>query len=336
MKEVEKIYTDNKIDNDFYSEKSLYLLNIKELRDLGRKFGVPHPTTMKKKDLVEYILKVVYGEVSTPIKSSVGRPSKRDFDLDKCLRKIEKNVDVSGKLKAASLENFGVMKVANFEGKSEVKEIETRIYFEEDGKCYLKVHQFVKSNKDYEIPKEVANKLSLKNYDVVEVIIFDDMFKIISVNLKKVSGTLDDLVICDNRLFSGTKRDFYLSTKEEIKEKIDNLSKDFEEKGTKLIVLGTKNYSGKTTSCITYDLSEDKASLYKKLVYLIGICENAILENADFLLVFEDANEVEKIANSFEGGVSERIKKYLRSALSKIAALGNIIALFRCDVDKKY
>ena len=56
MKETSK----NNIDTTLYNEKSLYLLNIRELRDMGRKFGVPSPTTLKKQDLVEYILKIVY------------------------------------------------------------------------------------------------------------------------------------------------------------------------------------------------------------------------------------------------------------------------------------
>ena len=38
----------NNIDKVLYSESSLGLLNIKELRDMGRKFGMPSPTTMKK------------------------------------------------------------------------------------------------------------------------------------------------------------------------------------------------------------------------------------------------------------------------------------------------
>ena len=40
---------DKKIDENLYNEKSLYLLNIKELRDLGRKIGVPAPATLKNK-----------------------------------------------------------------------------------------------------------------------------------------------------------------------------------------------------------------------------------------------------------------------------------------------
>ena len=46
-----------------FNERSLLMLNIKDLRDIGRKFGLSSPTTMKKKELVDKILKIVYGEM---------------------------------------------------------------------------------------------------------------------------------------------------------------------------------------------------------------------------------------------------------------------------------
>lgn len=333
---VEKVYSDKEIDSSFYNEKSLFLLNIKELRDLGRKFGVPAPTTMKKKDLVDYILKVVYGEVNVPIKSSVGRPSTREFDLNKCLKKIEKNVDVSGKLKSASFENFGTMKVASFEQTSEISNIETRIFSFEDGKYLLKVHQFVRSAKDFEISKEIADRFELKNFDVVEVIICDDMFKIVSINSKIVGGNLGEITICKSKLKGGTKRDFYLSTKEEIKDNIKDLSSKFENEQAKLVVLGTSEYTSKNTTSVVYDKDEDTDVLYKKLVHLIGFCENIIYKGDYFLLVFEDAEEIEKIINSFDENVTKRVKKYLNDALERFVKIGNIIVFFRCEKDKKY
>ena len=86
-----KVMDKNNIDKNLYNEKSLYLLNIRELRDMGRKFGVPSPTTMKKQDLVDYILKIVYGEINPPIRSSCGRPNSREFDMNRYVDKI-KNV----------------------------------------------------------------------------------------------------------------------------------------------------------------------------------------------------------------------------------------------------
>jgi len=86
---------DNHIDQMLYNSKSLGLLNIRELRDMGRKFGVPSPTTLKKDKLIEYILKIVYGEVATPSRSNYGRPSTRDFDMPKYIEKIKKLIPFS-------------------------------------------------------------------------------------------------------------------------------------------------------------------------------------------------------------------------------------------------
>ena len=46
------------LDKNLYNEQNLNLLNIRELRLIGRKLGVPAPATLKKQALVEYILKV--------------------------------------------------------------------------------------------------------------------------------------------------------------------------------------------------------------------------------------------------------------------------------------
>ena len=83
---------EKRIDENLYNEKSLYLLNIKELRDLGRKIGVPAPATLKKQDLVDYILKIVYGEIDAPKRSSYGRPNVREVDMGQYLAKIKKKL----------------------------------------------------------------------------------------------------------------------------------------------------------------------------------------------------------------------------------------------------
>ena len=89
---------EKKIDENLYNEKSLYLLNIKELRDLGRKIGVPAPATLKKQDLVDYILKIVYGEIDAPKRSSFGRPNVREVDMEHYLAKIKKKNLIAKKM----------------------------------------------------------------------------------------------------------------------------------------------------------------------------------------------------------------------------------------------
>ena len=175
--------TDNNIDKTLYNEKSLYLLNIRELRDMGRKFGVPSPTTLKKQDLVEYILKIVYGEVA-PKRSNYGRPNVREFEMDKCLDKIKKNSDHADELLKFKLDDFSPaldLMVAMPKEKTPHDNIKTLVYIEEDGKYLLKKHAFVESKYDIEIEKSLAESFSLVDFDVIEARVEGELFKIITV-----------------------------------------------------------------------------------------------------------------------------------------------------------
>ena len=171
------------IDTALYSEESLDLLNIRELRDIGRKFGVPSPTTMKKQDLIEYILKIVYGELS-PTRSNYGRPNVREFDMDSYVQKIKKNSNLTEELLKYSLESslIGELKVASPKEHEVKNNIENRVFVKDGEKAYLKIHAFVDSEADIEINSEAAKNFKLEDYDVLEVKIEGNMFKIVTVN----------------------------------------------------------------------------------------------------------------------------------------------------------
>ena len=326
----------NDIDKSLYSEKSLFLLNIKELRDLGRKFGVPSPTTKKKKELVDYILNVVYGNIQTPVIGSYGRPSKREFDMDKYLDKIKKKSDISNELKNISLKDFGTMKIANFKDVLESEIIETRVFYEDKGKFFLRVREFVASNDDIEISEDIVKRFKLEMFDVVEISKTEDMFKIISINGIKVKTEFEKIDVCGTTLHPGVSRDFYLSTKEEIREKIEKLSSDCEKNDVKFIVFTTKPLEGKTTEFVEYSVKEESSKIYKKLVYLIGLCEKAVFDGLDFIVAIENADYIEKLFNSFEKDISDRIKKYVEQTLPKFASLGNVLILFRHENEVEY
>ncbi len=325
------------LDKSLYNEKNLSLLNIRDLRDLGRKFGIPSPTTMKKQELIDYILKVVYGEVDAPARSSVGRPSVREFDINKCISKIKRNSDVFGELKNASLEDFGTMKLASYKEDIEVADIETRVYYEQDGKCYLRVRQFVESADDIKINKSLAEKFKLTDFDIVEIFrADDDFFKIISVNGIKVKSNFEKIIIGGAMMRAGISRDFYLSTKEEIKEEIEKLTFSCSENNIKLILFATKKYSGEAVQCIEYSEGEESSKLYKKVMTFIGLCEKAVFEGQDFIVAFESAEDIENMLDGFDSDISERIKKYLQTILPKFASLGNISLMFRCEDETDY
>ena len=183
---------EKRIDENLYNEKSLYLLNIKELRDLGRKIGVPAPATLKKQDLVDYILKIVYGEVDAPKRSSFGRPNVREVDMEQYLAKIRKKTDVYDEVLGASLEDIsGIFKVASHDDSSLTNEAKQRFFIEVDGKFYFRQYAFVESDGDIEVSKEIKDKFSLEDNDIVEVIISGKSFKIISINGKIINIAKD-------------------------------------------------------------------------------------------------------------------------------------------------
>lgn len=326
----------SEIDKSLYSEKSLYLLNIRELRDLGRKFGVPAPTTLKKKELVDYILKVVYGQVSVPIRSSFGRPSVREFDMDKYVSKIKKNSEISSELKGVKLKNFGTMKVAEPKERYIENEIETRAFCRDGEKCYLRVREFVASPDDIEISPELVEKFRLEDFDVVEITRNGDMFKIISVNGIKRRTCFDKISVDGTKLRSGKTQDFYLSTKEEMKDTLESLSRECGESEIKLIALTREMLTGKTTQCVLYDEDEGSSKIYKKFVYLIGLCEKAVFEGQDFVLAIEDADVVEENLEYFEKDVSLRIKKYIQNSIPKFSSLGNVVLFLRLEREVNY
>lgn len=328
----------NNIDTNLYNEKSLYLLNIRELRDIGRKFGVPSPTTMKKQDLIDYILKIVYGEIA-PSRSNYGRPNVREFDMNKYLNKIKKNSDLTDELLKIKLDDdfFGVgdLKLAAPAKFDADASIENRVFVEDEEKFYLRVHAFVKSERDIEISKEYAEKLKLENFDVLEVRVVDDMFKIITVNGVAVSNKFNDFAIEKETLSSGTKHYFYVRTKEEKEEKINKIESYCKEKNAKMLLFANKKHTDWCT-LVTYDKNEGFSKMYKNFMSIMSECEKLEFEGEDFVLVIESAEDIDSMIESFDDDVLARTKNNINSMVEKLLNLGNVFVSFRTEVSKNY
>ncbi len=333
--------SNNQIDENLYSEKSLYLLNIHDLRALGRKFGVPAPTTLKKRELVDYILNIVYKKVPVPVKNSFGRPSIDKFDMSKYINIIKDKSDISETLSYATLEDdktdLGLLKVADSSNKLPVlDQIETRVFSEENGRCRLKVRQFIDSDNDIEISKSVAEKFKLEDFDVVEIISSGNFIKIISINGVKVRNKFNGIEVCGQELKAGAKRDFYFSTNEKIVQEIEKVSKKCSEQKINMVCFGTTNFDALGENAYVYQLDDENSRIYKKLMIMISKCEELAFENEDIILVFEDKEEVEKVLNSFEDDVSQRIKNNVQESLARFVELGNILICFGIEQEASY
>lgn len=322
---------DKVYDKPLYSEKALYCLNIKELRDMGRKFGVPSPTTKSKKDLVDYILKIVYGEVEVPVRNIYGRHSVREFDMDNYLDKIKKHSNIAEDILNFNI-NSGLGSMVLSSESSPYKtgdDIQTRVYFQDGEDRYLRVREFISSPDDIKVSKEMAEKFNLENFDVLEIIQNDNLFKIISINGIKVSGKSNNIVVNDEVVQGGTYKVFYLSTKEEVKENITSISKSLEDSDLKLLLFSSNEYKIKTALNISYSLSEGYPKIYKKFMYFISQCEQAIYNNENLVIVVEDFEDIEDMATSFEPDVSARVKNFINSIIPKFVSIGNTFVSFK-------
>lgn len=321
----------NNIDANLYSQKSLYLLNIRELRDMGRKFGVPSPTTMKKHDLVNYILKVVYGEIEPPIRNACGRPNSREFDMNKYINKIKKNTDMTQQLKEARLnyvDNSPKMSfhVAAPKTKSYIGEIEQRVVFKDENICTLRVRQFVASDDDIKVGQEILDKLKLENFDVVEIIRAHNGFKIVSINGKKISTNIKPFLIKDEELIAGMRKVFYLRTKEDIEERISLIADECAAQNIKVIAFGLEK---KVKGVKSFELTEtDRDKQFKQFMMFIEYCKKLVYENEDIVIIINELNYIEDLIGGLEEDVSKRVRSHLYSDFEDFITLGNILLAF--------
>ena len=316
---------EKKIDENFYNEKSLYLLNIKELRDLGRKIGVPAPATLKKQDLVDYILKIVYGEIDAPKRSSFGRPNVRDVDMGQYLAKIKKKTDVYDEVLNASFGDIeSIFKVASPDESSKTNDVVQRIFVEEENKFYLRQYGFVESEGDIEVPKEIKEKFGLENCDIVEVVISGKSFKIVSIN-GKVTNYAKNL---DNEIL-GKKQVFHFCTKEEINKDIKNLL--ITNKDAKTIVYSREDYSKYCSSQIKTDAELDTQKAYKQFMSFVDLCEKYVFEGETIVVVTDESEFIEEMVESFDEAVSSRIKKHLQTKIDELLSLGNALVVYKLD-----
>lgn len=321
---------DKKIDENLYNERALYLLNIKELRDLGRKLGVPAPATLKKQDLVDYILKIVYGEVDAPKRNSFGRPNVREVDMDQYLAKIMKKTDINDELISASFDD-SIFKVASPDESSQIKDVEQRIFIGVDGKYYLREFAFVKNDNDIEISVETKNRLGLEDYDVVEVIVAGKSFKIVSVNGKSIKNTTK---LQNENL--GKKQVFHLSTKEEINKEIIKEIKKANEEGIKTIIFSANDYSSLGAESIVADKSLSPTLAYKQFMTMLSLCGKYIFQDENILAITDELDFIEDVFNAIDEDVALRTKKHLQARLNDFLELGNAVLVYNIEKEAIY
>lgn len=330
------------VDTMLYNETSLNLLTIRDLRDIGRKFGVPSPTTLSKDELINYILKIVYGEVSVPVRKPMGRPNVREFNLEGYLERIRKNTPIVEELSKVRLyssdTNLGELKIASPSKNHGVSlnGIETRVLCEADDKYFLRINAYLAGESDIEISKELIKKFNLEKFDVLEIIENNHLFKIVSINGILVKDKFEGLTIDDHVLVSGTNQVFYTHTKEKIEEDIRKLEKVCENNGLEVLIFSENKYTGRTTKCFDFSKEEGNSLVYKKFMCMLGECERLTLECNDIVLIIENLRVLDEIINTFDYEVSKRIKQNINEEIEKFTKLGNICVKFSEEIASDY
>jgi len=338
----------NKYDASIYNENSLNLLNIRELRALGRNVGVSAPASKKKNELIQGILDIVYGKVKSTAKTSMGRPA-NDLDLKKSIDKIKKNnQNISEVFNYTSTESYDLGNFSSFDSgiKLAIAEpsmdyklgnnIETRTFFKDNGKYYLKVKGFVSSDRDIEVLESIKLKYGLEDFDVVEVVLIDNYYKIYSINGIKAKNRISKIYVDGKFIEWGRSQDFYLSTKEELTNNIEKLANDCITNNLKLIILAKEEYNYEKSATIKYALEENESQIYKKLMMFIYECEKSIYEGDDLVIVVESLNEIEEKISKLDFDIFERTKKYFHDVITKIVDIGNIYLKFNIEDNINY
>lgn len=324
--------TDIKIDRNLYNEQNLYLLNIKELRDIGRKVGVPAPATLKKDALIKYILQIVYGEIEPPLRNSYGRPNVREVDVNKYMEKILRKADVHDVVLGASFDDMAnVFKVASPDESSLTNKVEQKIFVEDEGKRYLREFAFVASENDVEISKDLQNKYGFENFDVVEIISSGKSIKVVSVNGKIIN---DSQKLNEDNF--GKKQVFHYNTKEKINEEMSKQIEKALEKNAKVVVYSEGDYSGKDVNFVKPDKTQPAEKSYKHFMSLVNLCEKFVYDGENIVVITDQSEFVESVFESFDKEVTSRIKKHLQSRIDEYLGLGNALLVYKLDEEVTY
>lgn len=331
---------DNSIDQSLFNEKSLYLLNIRELRDLGRKYGVPSPTTKSKKELVDYILNVIYGKVEIPVRSIVGRhPGTSKFKMENFINKLKTNSDmVDDHYEYKPYENMFAFKLSSPSSTYILDEnpIITKVYNFENGKHFLKSMAFIKSDSDIEISNQLAQKYRLENSDIVDILLLDNLIKICTINGIKCKDEFEELYVLNTPIQKGFSQEFFFTSEDDLKKETLNLLQKIENTELKLLVFTKNEYKNKNLQSIIYFEDEDKSHIYKKIINFANLCESCIKNGENIIVIIENYEWIKMQFSNFDTDISIKIQNYLDDIFNKITKLNNVALLFSIEDNYKY
>lgn len=169
------------METKYLNEYSMRQASIYDLRNIAREIGVNSPTTLKKEELIDKVLKILNGEAKPEMpKSKQGRPPKKIFTNSDLLQQKSSNEDLFFDEPITNVnmqDEIGVLSSSkNFEDEVEYDnyeysmETKTGYYYKmNDGTSFVFECGHV-SNVDLAIlvPKNIVQEYNLQNGDLVK------------------------------------------------------------------------------------------------------------------------------------------------------------------------
>lgn len=194
-----------------YTREDLLKLGIYDLREIGREVGVPSPTTLKKQDLVNYIVGIIYGTEQKKQDGNLrGRPARSKQ------KSYQKFVDLIDKLDSPKINSSFIDKTNDFFDNSfsftdtlSVKVASPSQEYSNDALeqnelvlskgvvCIansgfvVRKLRYVESVSDTKIPEKLAREYNLQEDDMIDYLPdeYNHVAQIIKVNGKFISKT---------------------------------------------------------------------------------------------------------------------------------------------------
>ena len=161
------------------------------------------------------------------------------------------------------------------------------------------------------------------------------MCKIITINGVS-QNEKENIFINNNEELKEYKQVFYVRTKEEIEEKINEIVKKSDAADLKLLIFANKKYTGKCTEVVEYDSASGYPKMYKDFMKFTGLCEKYIYEGETIAVIIESVSDVEDMCDSFDQEVADRTKTNIRQSFDKMVSLQNFYITFRIETEKLY
>lgn len=240
---------------DIYTHDELIKLSIHELRNLGRDLGVVAPTSLKKEDLVNKIIEIIYGHrPERKIGQGRGRPPKVGrkpckiyLSMLEQLEEPSADEQFLGQSKEKSLKfDLGLQRVASprreyLYCQENDEALKTGIVSEIDGKFFVKKLKYLDCEQNYEIPDSLAKDYGLHDYDLIDYLLDDEGKKveqIIKINTEIATKIMpqsrqnsESLSVCDYDVKTNSSNILFVPTKRDREILNDALCREFEEHG---------------------------------------------------------------------------------------------------------